>query len=142
MILEDYIANHTSKNYCEVVISPNGDIEDAIPSHLYKLISVSGESMDNLNKMISRRAAPMEWLIEHTGYAVCWYNYFIVPDKYTDNQRRSITELIKAGVMSTCRGHTSVEKSLCAKLDEFDKNCDSDILDYLPSKRELSWQDL
>ena len=52
MTLDEFIAQHKHKNYCEIVISPDGDIEYAIPSHLYKLITLSKESKDKLDKMM------------------------------------------------------------------------------------------
>ena len=52
MTLDDFIVQHDSVAYCEIVISPNGDIEYAIPGHVYKLIDIAKESQDELNKIM------------------------------------------------------------------------------------------
>lgn len=130
MKLSHFITQHKHKNYCEIVISPDGDIEYAIPSHLYKLIDLSKESKDELDKMMPNRAAPLNWLCEHTKYAVCWFDYFILPKEYTDTQVSVIKALIDAGIMSNdIRGIITMEKTLCAVLDEYGKTGDEKCIE-------------
>ena len=59
MTCQEFIAQHKHKNYCEIVISPTGDIEYATPSHLYKIIAISGKSKEELKRIIPMRAAPL-----------------------------------------------------------------------------------
>lgn len=137
MKLNHFITQHKHKNYCEIVISPDGDIEYAIPSHLYKLIDLSKKSKDELDKMMPNRAAPLNWLCEHTKYAVCWFDYFILPKEYSETQVFTIKELINAGIMSDdIRGIITMEKTLCAALDEYgktgDKKCIEGICASIP----------
>ena len=131
MTLNEFIAQHKHKNYCEIVISPDGDIEYAIPSHLYKLITLSKESKDKLNKMMPNSAAPLNWLCEHTKYAVCWYNYFILPKDYTNIQVSIIKTLSNTGIMSNdINGIITMEKSLCESLEKFEETGDEKYLNH------------
>lgn len=131
MTLNEFIAQHKHKNYCEIVISPDGDIEYAIPSHLYKLIILSKESKNELDKMMPNRAAPLNWLCEHTKYAVCWYNYFILPKDYTNIQVSIIKTLSDVGIMSNdINGIITMEKSLCESLEKFEETGDEKYLNH------------
>lgn len=131
MTLNEFIAQHKHKNYCEIVISPDGDMEYAIPSHLYKLITLSKESKDKLDKMMPNRAAPLNWLCEHTKYAVCWYNYFILPKDYTNIQVSIIKTLSNTGIMSNdINGIITMEKSLCESLEKFEETGDEKYLNH------------
>ena len=131
MKLSYFIAQHKHKNYCEIVISPDGDIEYAIPSHVFKLIALSKESKGKLDKMMPNRAAPLNWLCEHTRYAVCWFDYFILPKEYTDTQVSIIKALINTGIMSNdIRGIITMEKSLCESLEKFEETGDEKYLNH------------
>ena len=131
MTLNEFIAQHKHKNYCEIIISPDGDIEYAIPSHLYKLITLSKESKDKLDKMMPNSAAPLNWLCEHTKYAVCWYNYFILPKDYTNIQVSIIKTLSNTGIMSNdINGIITMEKSLCESLEKFEETGDEKYLNH------------
>ena len=130
MKLSHFIAQHKHKNYCEIVISPDGDIEYAIPSHLYKLIDLSKESKDELDKMMPNRAAPLNWLCEHTKYAVCWFDYFILPKEYSETQVSTIKGLINASIMSDdIHGIITMEKTLCTALDKFSETGDEKCIE-------------
>ena len=136
MTLNEFIAQHKHKNYCEIVISPDGDMEYAIPSHLYKLITLSKESKDKLDKMMPNRAAPLNWLCEHTKYAVCWYNYFILPKDYTNIQVSIIKTLSNTGIMSNdINGIITMEKSLCESLEKFEETGDEKYLNHVFSPK-------
>lgn len=131
MTLDEFIAQHDAVAYCEIVISPFGDIEYAIPGHVYKLIDIAKESQDELNKIMPNRAAPLNWLCEHTKYAVCWYNYFILPKDYTNIQVSIIKTLSDAGIMSNdINGIITMEKSLCESLEKFEETGDEKYLNH------------
>lgn len=72
----------TFVNYLEVVITPDGTIEYAVPSHQEKLIRIATEKLS-----VSRRElydmCPIEymfdvtkWLCKITGYVSVWDNFF------------------------------------------------------------------
>lgn len=131
MKLDDFIAQHDCINYCEIVISPDGDIEYAVPSHIYKLIDIAKESKDELDTIMPNRAAPLPWLCEHTRYAVCWFNSFVLPKDYTDIQVSIIKALSNVGIMSNdISGTITMEKSLCASLEMFEKTGDEKYINH------------
>lgn len=71
----------TFTNYLEAVISPDGIVEYAMPSHLEKLISIYCKeyqvSRDELYDAIPITESPGLWLCEHTGYIAVWDNFYI-----------------------------------------------------------------
>jgi hypothetical protein len=138
MNIHDFIAQHTHKNYCEIVISPDGDIEYAEPSHLYKLIRITGESKDALNVKMPNRAAPMEWLVEYTGCCVCWYDYFIIPNGYTPIQINCIKELMRNGIMTSyIEGSITQEKTVCELLAKYEETGDRSYYEQIPERQTL-----
>ena len=136
MTASEFIAQHTGICYCEAVIAPDGNIEYAIPGHVYKLIEVANESRDKLDRMMPMRAAPLHWLIEHTGYGAVWYDQFILPHHYTDKQIQVLQELCDAGIIAdSSTGITSAEKTICKMLDEFEKTGDESLFEQMPKKK-------
>lgn len=65
-------------DYLEVIIRPDGTIEYAVPSHLYKLMSVfeNGRySVEQINAMFIHDMmglSPIEWLCKKTGCISVW----------------------------------------------------------------------
>ncbi len=100
MTINDYIINHKEHCYCEAVIYPNGDIEDAHPSHTYKLVEITGKEMDEINEMMPLNAGPVYWLVDYTGCVSVWYEFGLLPENVTDMQRESIEKLINNGILS------------------------------------------
>lgn len=133
MTCQEFIAQHKYKNYCEIVISPTGDIEYAIPSHQYKMMAVSGKSREELNQIIPRRAAPLHWLIEYTGYGVCWYSCFLLSVNYTKRQIAVIRRLMRAGIMApVITGSLTQEKTVCDAWTKFEETGDDSYIDNIP----------
>lgn len=115
MTSKEFIAQHEHKNYCEIVVSPKGDIEYASPSHLYKIMSITGKSKKELDEIIPDRAAPLAWLVEYTGYAAVWYDYVMLPKQYTCEQINALVDLMSCGVMTNYieECNISQEKTIC-----------------------------
>ena len=136
MTVREFIAQHTDIYYCEAVIAPNGDIEYAVPGHVYKLIEVAKESRDELDRIMPMRAAPLFWLVEHTGYASVWYNQFVLPYHYTNEQIQTLQELCNAGIIADgSTGVVSIEKTTCEILDKFEKTGDESLFEQMPEKK-------
>ena len=100
MNVKDYIEKyHDDICYCEAIIYPNGDIEEANPGHTYKLMSVTDKSREELDKIIPNNASPLEWLLGYTNCVAIWYDFF----KYgsiTKEQLDTIQELVNHGMLS------------------------------------------
>lgn len=67
-------------DYLEVIIRPDGTVEYAVPSHMYKLMSVfeNGKySVEQINEMFIHDMmglSPIEWLCMKTGCISVWLN--------------------------------------------------------------------
>lgn len=138
MNVKEFIEQHDYISYCEAIIHPSGDIEYATPSHIYKLIEITEESRDELNKKMPMRAGPLEWLVEYTGCAVLWYNYFIFPVNYTDEQMKSLKMLMSNGIMAShIIGSITQEKTTCELLAKFEETGDNSYLDKIKTREQL-----
>ena len=101
MKVEEYIKEHKGiQCYCEAIIYQNGEIEDATPSHTYKLINISGKSQDELNEMMPLEAVPVAWLVDYTNCVSIWYEFGMLPENLTEEQENTIDILIKEGIVS------------------------------------------
>lgn len=134
MTCQEFIAQHEYKNYCEIVISPTGDVEYAIPSHLYKLMAITGKSKEEIRQLMPMRASPIHWLIEHTGYGVCWYSSFILPIGYSKRQIAVIRRLMRADIMSiNTTGFLTQEKTVCDAWAKFEETGDESYIYNIPN---------
>ena len=132
MTATEFIAQHVDKCYCEIVISSTGDIEYAIPSHTYKLINITKKSREELKQIIPVRAAPLEWLVEYTGYCVCWYSSCILPIGYSKRQISVIRRLMRHNIMaSNIIASISQEKSLCDLWTKFEETNDEEYFNQI-----------
>ena len=132
MTATEFIAQHVDKCYCEIVISSTGDIEYAIPSHTYKLINITKKSREELKQIIPMRAAPLEWLIEYTGYCVCWYSSCILAIGYSKRQISVIRRLMRNNIMtSNIIANIAQEKSLCDLWTKFEETNDEEYFNQI-----------
>ena len=132
MKCQDFIAQHKDKCYCEIVISPIGNIEYAIPSHLYKLMAITKISKEELKQIIPMRASPLEWLVEYTGYCVCWYSSCILPIGYSKRQIAVIKRLIQHHIMANnIVASITQEKTICNLWTKFEETNDEKYLNQI-----------
>lgn len=96
---DDFIKNHHHINYCEAIIHRNGEIEYAVPSHLEKLIKITGEDRETLYNKIPIIDSPLLWLIEYTGCIAVYTDFYYKPIKSTLRQRLSLIKLINSGLV-------------------------------------------
>ena len=71
-------------NYLEVIITSDGTVEYAVPSHMQKLAEVYGKSMDDIFEeyqnasndvkmtMLDMITDPLKWLCAQTGAIAVW----------------------------------------------------------------------
>lgn len=101
MTIEEYLKTHKEQYaYCEAIIFPDGTIEDAIPSHLEKLIKITGEDRDTICKKMPMSAGPVAWLVDYTGCCSVWYKFGMLAENITPEQENTITMLKEAGQLS------------------------------------------
>ena len=119
MNVKEYIEQHNETNYCEAIIYLNGDIEDAIPGHTYKLLSITGKSQKEISELMPNNAAPLEWLIGYTKCVAIWYSFFKY-DSITEEQLNTIQELINHGILAAVFiGYYTDELSRCELLKKY-----------------------
>ena len=120
MNVQDYIKQHTYKDYCEAIIYPNGNIEDAERGHVYKLMDFTGKSKAVLNKIIPNSASPIHYLVGYTGCISVWYNFFIF-DSINDEQMNTLQELVDHGILvNGIPGNYTDELQRCNLLRQFE----------------------
>lgn len=139
MNVKDYINQHDAINYCEAIIYPNGDIEDANPSHIYKLINVTKLPQKTINILMPDNAAPLEWLLGFTGCVSIWYDLFKY-DSITDEQLNTIQELVNHNkLFNGIIGIHTDEYTRCDLLDKFYKGEIDNVPDR-PNEKIQIWR--
>lgn len=119
MTFDEFMAHDRNKNYCEIVIGPDGSIHYASPAHIYKLIALSGYTQEELQKIMPMSASPIHWLCEFTGYGSVWFEHFIMPIGITAEQVNVLEKLASAGkIHPESDGVLTQEKSLCEAMSE------------------------
>ena len=97
-------------NYLEVVMSPEGVIEYAVPSHQEKLIEIACKKFNVTRGDIFDKNnfpwCPFEyfgdvilWLCNLTGYCSLWTNYRLLPMNVTEKQKEVIKLLEREGLL-------------------------------------------
>lgn len=84
-------------NYMEAVILPSGEIQYAIPSHLEKLLAITGEDREVIYEKMPIWASPIQWLCEYTGCISVWSDFY-AGTPTTDEQKKSLKKLIDEGL--------------------------------------------
>lgn len=120
----EFIHNHGYTNYCEAVVMPDGDVEYAVPSHIYYLENAADKLLQNgsrIRHVVPITANPILWLSEHLNAVVLWYNFSIIPLNITDSQIRTVSYLADSGLIDKHgRIKVAIEKSHCKCLDNGD----------------------
>lgn len=99
----------TFVSYLEVVISPEGVVEYATPSHTDKLIEILAKQKGIKDFYEAKKyvwqtcinndiCIPIEYLTGVTGYISVWFNHYVSGDPPTKQQLVKLQELFKEGV--------------------------------------------
>ena len=99
----------TFVSYLEAVISPEGVVEYATPSHTDKLIEILAKQkgikdFDEAKKYVWQTCinndicVPIEYLTGVTGYISVWFDHYVSSDPPTKQQLTKLQELFKEGV--------------------------------------------
>lgn len=132
MNVVDYVKQHKHINYCECVITKDGQIFDAIPSHIEKLIELSGKSKQELSQLMPIFCAPLEWLLGYTGCVSVWFDSFLF-DSLSQAQLDVLGYLSQYGVLAThVIGRNTDEHMRCQMIQDVSKG----LRDSLPDRDE------
>jgi hypothetical protein len=96
-------------SYLEVVISPEGTVEYAVPSHSDKLVEIftKQKGFDDILKakkyiiettINNGMLSTIDYLTGVTGYISVWFNRYVAGDPPTKAQLDKLKELFKNGV--------------------------------------------
>ena len=97
---KEYVKKHNHINYCEVVISKEGLIADAHPSHTEFLRMYAGLSPEELSDLDEENMfTPLSILLKHTGFVAVWYNGYDYNGELTYKQKEAITTLVESGIV-------------------------------------------
>lgn len=101
---------NTFVSYLEVVISPEGEVEYAVPSHSEKLVAIfanqTGLDIQEAKQYIIETTAnngfmsTVDFLTRVTGYISVWFNGYVAANPPTKQQLDKLKELFDAGVYS------------------------------------------
>lgn len=97
---ETFLSSYNYIAYFECIMYPDGTLEEANPSHTYKLCRIYDESknIQQIEKEIPLSESPILWLLNKTGCVALWYNNILIDydnQQFTESQKRNIKELIK-----------------------------------------------
>ena len=96
-------------SYLEVVISPEGVVEYAVPSHTEKLVQIFMKQKGFDDEIKAKKyildttinndmCHTLDYLTGVTGYISVWFNYYVAGDPPTKAQLDKLWELFKNGV--------------------------------------------
>lgn len=91
---KNFIETYKHINYCEIIIKPNGEILEAIPSHIECLIKILGLPREAVQELIPISDSPISWLVRKTGCVSVWYHAQELPyETISDEQQYVLAEL-------------------------------------------------
>lgn len=128
------------QNYCEAVILPNGEIEYAVPAHVFYLealylkcepiqIQINPRLQYQLQTEMPIEASPLHWLVDKLGVVSVWYNSLVCPMNITKAQIQTINQLIGVkAISSRLNVVVSVEAQFLEKRATQTKDLDNMLL--------------
>lgn len=113
MKVEEFIKLHHPENgseswisYCEAIITKDGEIYEAVPSHERKLIELMAYTLEvdeeNIIHCIKPDSSPAHYIISRMKYVSIWYDFGIAYAGYLDNPRivDVLEKLEKSGLIA------------------------------------------
>lgn len=85
---------------CECIIYPDGNVEEPLPSHINKLIEISGRESAWLHEQMSKGMEPLFWLVEFTGCLAVWQTRVVSPSNPTQAQLDALYDLRSGALLA------------------------------------------
>lgn len=85
---------------CECVILPDGSVEEPVPSHINRLIELSGKDSASLHAQMDKGMEPLYWIVEYTGCMSVWQTRVVSPANPTREQMEALEELKDGAMLS------------------------------------------
>lgn len=113
---EEFLKKYNHIAYFECIMYPDGTLEEARPSHIYKMCEIYDKTKNiyEIEKNIPEHIAPIEWLLRECNCVALWYESLAIDFRYqklTEIQRTNIIELSK-------RGYIRVPSNIIQLIDE------------------------
>ncbi len=123
--IQAFIQEHNNQyiHYFEAIILPNGNVEYAIPSHLYKLEELwgvpkkewydGGINRDRLFESMPMHVSPVHWLCADLHCISCWYNCVVISTNPTKKSLNTLKQLIDGHCIARdCDIDITIEKEI------------------------------
>lgn len=85
---------------CECIIRPDGTVDEPLPSHINRLIELSGRDSAWLHGHMDKGMEPLFWLVEFTGCMSVWQTRVVSPIEPTAGQMNALEELHDGAMLS------------------------------------------
>lgn len=85
---------------CECIICPDGTVEEPLPSHISKLIELTGKESPWLHEQMDKGMEPLFWMVEFTGCVSVWKTRVILPTKPSQAQLDTLEELRDSAMLA------------------------------------------
>ena len=63
----------------ECLILPDGSVEEPLPSHIGRLVELTGMDAGALHGRMEKNMEPLFWLVEYTGCMSVWQTRVVAP---------------------------------------------------------------
>ena len=107
LTLDAYIKQ--CSNDFECIINTKGEIAQALPSHVHRLICESPFTFEEVNKFIPDDAIPLLWLCLHTKCCAVTNYAIFCPETMTSEQYNTVHSLIEHSFVKNnivnCKDH-------------------------------------
>ena len=84
----------------ECLILPDGSVEEPLPSHIGRLVELTGMDAGALHGRMEKNMEPLFWLVEYTGCRSVWQTRVVSPSTATQEQEDTLEELYDAALLS------------------------------------------
>lgn len=98
----EFIHNHQGDetDECECIIHPDGGVDEPLPSHINRLIEISGRDSAWLHAQMNKGMEPLFWLVEFTGCLAVWQTRVVSPSNPTQAQLDALEELRNGALLA------------------------------------------
>ena len=83
----------------ECLILPDGSVEEPLPSHIGRLVELTGMDAGALHGRMEKNMEPLFWLVEYTGCMSVWQTRVVAPTVPTGQQQAALEELHDAAFL-------------------------------------------
>lgn len=84
----------------ECLILPDGSVEEPLPSHIGRLVELTGMDAGALHGRMEKNMEPLFWLVEYTGCMSVWQTRVVAPTVPTGQQQAALEELHNAAFLA------------------------------------------